>query len=427
MPSKIQGASLIYTLGTLLTKGSRLLLLPIYLIYLSQEEIGVLAISEAVIALITMLLGMGLPAAIQRFKFIQIDETSYFSQILTFKIGTGIVSFFILSVLAFWLKFQVDTAIIVLSIFVGFLQSNLSILENKFIADEQPLKHRTYTFLRFLAISLGIIFVVLILKGSVLDMLYIQAGILFIYNVHLFKIIPLSKKFSSFHIKESIIFGLQALPFGISLWGLNLSDRLILQSYVTLDALSVYSVGYQLASGLSIVSMGIRDAWRPRLFKTYHNENEHFANSRMFVKYTWLIFGFCQFIFFGTYLLFFELKWFIQYSDSSRITNIVTIGLYYQALTLALISILLYFKRAKVVSFVAVFAFCLNIALNINFIPKYGIEAAALITIITYLIQFIVLSSLTFKLMNKRYVKMGYLSITAQSILLLIQLFYTLN
>jgi O-antigen/teichoic acid export membrane protein len=427
MLSKIQEASVIYTLGTLLTKGLRLLLLPVYLIYLSQEEIGILAISEAVIALITMSLSMGLPAAIQRFKFIQIDETSYFSQILTFKIGIGIVSFFILSVLAFWIKFQVDTAIIILSIFIGFLQSNLSILENKFIADEQPLKHRTYTFLRFLAIALGIIFVVLVLKGSVLEMLYIQAGILFIYNVHLFKIIPLSKKFSSFHIKESIIFGLQALPFGISLWGLNLSDRLILQSYVTLDVLSVYSVGYQLASGLSIVSMGIRDAWRPRLFKTYHNENEHFSNSLMFLKYTWLIFGFCQLIFFGTYLLFFELKWFIQYSESSRITNIVTIGLYYQALTIALISILLYFKRAKVVSFVAVLAFCLNITLNIYFIPIYGIEAAALITITTYLIQFIVLSSLTFKLMNNRYIKIGYLSIMAQSVVLLIELFYTLN
>ena len=427
MLNKIQGASLIYTLGTLLTKGSRLLLLPLYLIYLSQEEIGVLAVSEAVIAFVTMLLSMGLPASIQRFKFIQIDEKSYFSQILTYKIGTGIIGVIIISSISYFLNFQFDIVIVIISIIVGFLQSNLAILENKFIADEQPLKHRTYTFLRFLSVSIGVIFILIVLKGSVLEMLYMQAGILLIYNFHLFKVISLAKKFSNFKIKESIIFGLQALPFGISLWGLNLSDRLILQSHVPLDVLSVYSVGYQLASGLSIVSMGIRDAWRPRLFKTYHNENEHFNNSRMFLKYTWVIFGFCQLIFFGAYLIFFEFKWFVDYSESYRVTTYVTSGLYYQALTLALISILLYFKRTKIVSLVAVIAFSVNIILNIIFVPIYGIEAAAVVTIITYLIQFSVLLYLTSRLMYNRYIFLGYLSIAIQSVLLLIELLYILN
>ncbi|RED96153.1 O-antigen/teichoic acid export membrane protein [Marinoscillum furvescens DSM 4134] len=369
----------------------------------------------------TNLLSFGLPAAIQRIGM-NTSNKSYYSNILVYKLVVGILVILIILPLCYFLNFQVWWVHTCLAVLIGFLQSNLLIIENKFIAEESSLKHRSYTFLRFLIITLLIATYVALIEGGVTEIVVIQLVVLTLYNIHLILRLKVSEIKKIKEEKQSIAFGLHSLPFGLALWGLNMADRLVLESFVDLEALSIYSVGYQIASIIIVVAMGIRDAWRPKLYKTLENEHKHYTNSKVFIYYSWIIFLLCSGIPLISQFIFDSFESLSQYTNSLRITSIVVIGMYFQSLSIALIGLLLYQNSAKLISQISIIIFLINLGLNIVFVPKYGIYACAYITIITYLLQFTITGIFVKRVFHNIYMNVFYLGVTIQSILFILTL-----
>lgn len=383
----IRQASLIYILGTVFTKFSKFLLLPLYISELNPDEIGLLAISESISTFMTVLLTLGLPNVIQ--KFIHATEKSFFPKIVWYKITTSIFCMGLFLCLFNFIKLTISFEAYVLSVLIGFFQSNLILLENKYIAEERPFKHRAYTFGRFISITIPIIIAVVFFDAGFIEILWVNLIILLIWNIPFLYEFPIVR-WSFTEIKPQITFGLKGIVSGITTWGLVLSDRLILQAFVPLKSLSEYSIGYQLAMAISIITIGIRDAWRPKLLKL---ELESVKKSLSFqtIMYSILMATICLVYFILLEVTFPRIGILEQYKPALQISKIVVLGIFIHSLVVNLLTICLIESKIGTISIVTGITFIVSLTLNLLLVPTYGTIAAAWVTVISYLLQFLFL------------------------------------
>ena len=165
---RISRSSIIYILGDLLAKGSALFLIPIYVRFLTQAEIGLLALLGAVIAVLRAVFALGLGAAVTRFyqEFEGDRQADAYTASLwwvRFLLAGAMCFGIVLSVGAVpeTLMSQLPRDMLRTAVIVGFLQSNIEIPLSRFIIREDPVRYRTFTFFQFLVTAtLAIGFVV---------------------------------------------------------------------------------------------------------------------------------------------------------------------------------------------------------------------------------------------------------------------------
>ena len=73
--------------------------------------------------------------------------------------------------------------------------------------------------------------------------------------------------------KSALKFSLPLIPGAISFIILDISDRIILEKYVSLKELGLYSIAYTLGFGLNVVINGSYRAFEPILFKSFSTED----------------------------------------------------------------------------------------------------------------------------------------------------------
>src|SRR5205814_134402 len=66
-------------------------------------------------------------------------------------------------------------------------------------------------------------------------------------------------------LRHCLVFGLPLVPHNIAHWVLNLSDRLVIQPFVTAAALGLYALAFQVAQIVQLAGISINDALMPFL------------------------------------------------------------------------------------------------------------------------------------------------------------------
>src|SRR5205085_5105954 len=74
-------------------------------------------------------------------------------------------------------------------------------------------------------------------------------------------------------IKAALKFSLPLLPGALSYLVISMLDRIILERYVSLSELGIYSVASTLALTLNIVIQGLYRSFEQKIFKAHNNEN----------------------------------------------------------------------------------------------------------------------------------------------------------
>src|SRR5690606_34055464 len=140
---------------------------------------------------------------------------------------------------------------------------------------------------------------------------------------------------------------------------------------------------YQLASVLPVVSLALVNAWMPGFFATAGTEAGRRDFARTGTQVLALVWATCALL-----LVFApELAGVILtegYGEASLIIRLVGVGLAFHGMQRALLLPILFSGRTGWVSAVTGGAFAVNVALNLVFVPRHGMVAAAWVTVASY-------------------------------------------
>lgn len=371
------------------------LTLPIFTNSMSQEAFGLVSFAIALMAFINTLTNAGLPAATYRFYYDSTD--SYFRhEVLGSALGM-FLSFVIIpaACLFVWAE-SVATFFLSDARLAPIIQLTALLL----VVD--TLINYGYTLLRIqmrpLATSISNILIVIVQMGfALLFVFYFRlsaigyvSGLLLGGFVGLIMLAWLTRNIISFRIsqdsvKDLLKYGLPLLPAALSMWALNLADRMLIGSILGLDQLAIYEVGYKIGALVTLAAAPFQAAWPPFAFATMHKTNA----AQIYRDVLTGLLAVCLFCVLG--LLAFKAEILSLLAPSSYMPALTVIGWVAVAKTFEASYVVTSIgskisKRTVNLSIAAIFSAVIYLVLNLVLINWWGIQGAAVATMVGYLL-----------------------------------------
>jgi O-antigen/teichoic acid export membrane protein len=231
------------------------------------------------------------------------------------------------------------------------------------------------------------------LFGAILSLIITEAVSLTIMLFFIFSYAGFSKP-DFLLLKPFLIFGLPLIPITLARFVIDSSDRYVIGFYMGAEKVGIYSAAY----GIGIIPLVLSTYLVYVLGPTVYNlhDNGLIEKARMYLSYSW------------KYLLMLSIPSAFGLSILSRplLLNMTTAkfvpeGMYIIPLVVLCIVFwgmeqifgvsLLIFKRRKIFVIAFICGAITNFILNIILVPRYGIIAAAVTTLIAYIIITIII------------------------------------
>lgn len=391
--------SLVYGIADTLGRAISFFLLPVYTAALSPGEYGIFATVNAFLALAVPLAGLGLAGAAARFH-VDIAEPSerdgFYGGIWWISLAAGVV----LALAGATILGPVLRAAmpgVPYSPFIRWSLLALALLTVQPVAlarlqmDERPFAYLVYGVGYYACYNLAILTFAVwrhegalgVVKGQALAAGVAAAGSAAIVGRGLVR--P-----SLDWLGRALRYGLPLVPHVVAGWFIAASDRLLLQRYLALAVVGVYSVAYQFAAILDLCVAAASRAWSPMFLRINAEEPEAAAKDAVARLTSMLCAALAQAALLFAAVAPFALRLLVNpsYHDGARLLPVLVAsaavnGLYY------LVSLPLMWRgRTGLLSLGTVAAGTTNVAVNIALIPRYGAMGAALATLAAYVVLF---------------------------------------
>ncbi len=398
--SLIKNTSL-YTVGSLLPKIGSFLFLPFYLSILTTSDYGIIISLQTLNAVIIVLFTLSMPRSLYRIYY---DYKSAKSQKIL--LGTVIISVFLFSTIGLVVLFAMQDYVqqiynsipfypyYALSILIVFINA-ISTIPAIYLRIKEKVAVFVLTSLLLFVLKNILIFIFIYYlgrgaKGYLEAELISQLVFLPIYYYIIYDDFLLRWNLNVF--KKINLFSLPIIPSVLSVWVLNLSDRIFIERYFSTSEVGIYSLGYQIAGLVLIFSDAFKRAYDPYFYRIANTHNREKATSILYrTNYIYVL----VLIIVSFIISFFSnegIRLFFNQDYYSTIFIIPIISLAYLiSQNSGLLNVMMYQeKKTHFVMFITIGAAIINIALNFIFIPRFGIGGAAYSKVISYLAVFIV-------------------------------------
>jgi O-antigen/teichoic acid export membrane protein len=397
MIKKILSDSFLYTIATILTKGISFIMIPIYTAYFSTAEYGVIDLLMVTGSIVSILIGLEIHQAVARF-FPEAKSESEKKVIVSTALWSIIIlylSFLILS-LPFMREissFAFDTIQYQDILFVAFLSFGFNFIYYYFSSQlKWQLKSKenvivsfiyslitallTYILLNFYDGGISSVFIAQIIAAVVsifLSYHYSKEYYGFILNVAKFKGLI---KFSTPLIFSTII-----------VYAMLYVDRIMINHYLSLEDVGLYGIAFRFASVTTLLTVGIQTALTPLIYNNYQNTKTPISIAKLFNYFALASFVFVAvlFLFSQDIILLFANK---NYLGSSSAIPWLAISILFSGVVNFAPGIFIA-KKTSYILYINIFAFLLNIVLNLMLIEKYELLGAAYATAISSFIYFL--------------------------------------
>ena len=193
--------------------------------------------------------------------------------------------------------------------------------------------------------------------------------------------------FNKEYILKSLKISLPMIPHLLSQILLTSSDLLMIKSIIGNSASGLYSMAYTIANIFYLIMIQIFMPWSPWVYRRI-KENDIKSitdNSKLIIMCT-------AYLALGLFTVAPEMvNLFLpkSYFSSSLIIAPICTGIFFQIMSLLFYDVEYYYKKTKQISFISVIAAVLNLILNFIFIRKFGYQAAAYTTLVSYFVFFV--------------------------------------
>jgi len=401
--------SAVYSFGNVALKGMGIITLPIYSHHLSQTEFGTFGILDITIIVLSEILSLGQSNSIIYFnntKDFKDKNKSVFFTIasivlianIIFAVFTGTIRVLFPQLINPLSLFSIYLPIIC---FVSIIRAFNSVFINKLRADEKSGLYTVVTLVKIAAFICSIFYTVVYLKLSVAGIMY---SYLFSEIFILVLLCPVMFSKMKFNFDREI--GRRALNYGIPLifaaigiYILNLSDRFMIAYYLHLKAVGIYDFGYRIAGTIQMfLIIPFNQALLPSAYKEYKRPGDKRYYSKLMTYMCFvIIWGGLALSIFGNLLV--KLLGNNNFNGAEVFVPIIILAYIFSSMRNVASTGMLLSGKTSYIGIITVGAGLLNVGLNIIFLPRYGVIAAAYTT----LIAFVVFYTVTKKLSDRFY------------------------
>ncbi len=392
--------SAIYSIGNMSLKLMGLILLPLFVQKLSLSEYGILGILEVTVQILISTFGLGIWYAFERWywdkDYLNKQKSMYFT-ILAFSF-----------IIALFLFFSVSGTSIPLSellfdnssySYVLVLMSVIAGLELMAQSPAMLLRLKTKSLVFTLSFTLKLIITLaftlyfLIVKGKKIDGIYEAQliGEIFYFLILMLSCIKdIQFKFEFRILKDMVVYRLPLVFSSVFIVMLSFTDRYALKFLSNLSDVGVYSLGYKLANTIKVIL--ISSVWfavRPMIYKMMDKpENKRFYSKIM----TYFTFGVIIFVL-GLSIYGKEIIYLFagkpEYRLAYKIVPVISFAILFGMLKDVAFIGLDITRKTKIMASLIIIIAILNLGLNILFIPYFKSVGAAMATLISQIIFFL--------------------------------------
>jgi O-antigen/teichoic acid export membrane protein len=359
-------------------------------------DYGIIDILTIFMTLINLTLALEISQAVARFfPDAKTDEAkvAYASTALWFTVGVYtlfvIVAYLVSKPFSEWLL-ESSTRVEIFQIAILSIWGNglFYLIQNQLRWQLQSLSYAIASFVfTLVSITMSILFV-LIFKWGVIGVIYGQligslvgAILAFYFARHSYRFV-----FDWTRCKEMLQFSIVLVPSSVGVFITLYIDRIAIKELMSITDVGLFGVGYRLASVIGLLMIGIQGALTPLVYTHYREPNTPGEIARIFRYFISL-----------ALLLYLVLSLFAR-----EILVIFTTPEYYPAAIVVpllvpavLLSGMYVFapglniaKKTGIIAIINIISAVLNTVLNFVFIPIFGIQGAALSTLLSAMVTF---------------------------------------
>lgn len=385
-----------------------IVLLPLYLNYLTPADYGIQAIVTITMDIIGVIISLCITGVLSRFYF-EYDEQKDRNEVLS----TLLISFSILSLpsllllstqsrnLSNYLLGSSELYHYFLIVFSAFWFRNIYAIGCDYLRVKERSIAYVVVSLSFLLIqiSLNVLFIAVYrigVTGIFLSSLITSALFATVLTIPIMARIGF--RFSKQKFIEMAKFSAPLIVSSLSAIAVNSSDRFFIKHFAGLDITGIYSIAYRLGSSIhTFITASFMQYWLPRRFAIYKQLNAKEIYSRFLIYYLMTV------LFFGLLLSCTSRDILLIISKPSfysgyKIVPIIVLSYVVFGLQYYLNIGILIKKKTKYIAYVDSSIGVINILLNFLLISKYGAYGAAYATLGSFILKILCLHFISQKL-----------------------------
>lgn len=393
----LKGASA-YSFGDVLVKSSGFILIPVYTRILTPTDFGIVGYLQVFSQILIIVLGFGFHGAQTRYYYEHRDDNETVGKFMFTINCTTIFTFLVLILpllvvgslrrwtigsgnIPFYPYLSVTFIAVLLSVLNTYVTSSLRMKQNFLVA---TLVH-IFTFL--VTTTATIVLVVYLKQGAFgriagnafgLAIIFLPCYI-FLYAKH-FK-----PQFSKEALKYAVGFGFPIVIHLLMGTIHNSIDRLMLEHYLPISELGIYTLGISVANVLHTFVTAFNQAYQPSYYELMESGSESRETHIVKTFKFWLIMltlATCiGIVFGGPFLTIFAGS---QFREVSSIFPYLLLSVYAGSFYFFFSSPIFFYKKTHLLPLITGSSAVINIVMNLLLIPKYGINGAAIATIVSH-------------------------------------------
>ncbi len=384
----------VYLIGEILAKALVFISIIVFTYLLSPSEYGIYQVFISYSAIFVIILTLNFHQSVARYYY---DEPPDFGQFLNVSLLGSL--FFLFISLLFFSVFEINFAklislpdeLILLLIFQVITGIVYSIFNQICISRKQSLLLvKVNVSKTYFAFFLSLVFIWMLQTqkyiGPILGTLI--AGVLFSGYI-LKKIISREIQWGVKieHIRYIFSYSVPLVPYSLSTIILGQIDRIMINNHVGASEAGLYSMAYNIAMLLGLVTAALQSALIPDWFRLMRKEQYQRIDlviDRIFRITLFIALGLVLFA--GDLMLILVDK---RYYSALFLIPIVVIGYVFEAMFKVYGRSIGFTNKMIYVAAVGIFAGIINVVLNQIYIPLYGYAAGAYTTVVSYFIMFL--------------------------------------
>jgi O-antigen/teichoic acid export membrane protein len=409
-----------YTASSVLSKLIAVALLPLYTRYLTPADYGAAEVMIAALTATSIVIRFGVIEALLRFYYLEAERpervvaTGFASLLWTTTLGATIALAFAEPISEALLG-RSDAGLARITIGGLWVATLYEYLVALFRLDERARAYFFFTFANVvLAVPLTIWLVVFEDLGArgLLAGTYVAAVPFLIWLLvnarHRLALIPDLPL-----LRRMMRFGLPTMPAELSLYALNVIDRIILIRLAGLAEAGLYALAFRFSQGIQILVRGFKLAWPPL---AYSIRKDSEARRVYAVVVTWYA-ALSAFAVIGMWLL---ARWMVRllaapdFFDAFEAIGPLSLGAALYGLYLVLLVVLGRTGRTEFNFPATIAGTAVNVGLNLALIPPYGIAGAGFALVGSYIVVLVLMYVFTQRLFPVRW-EWGRLAVVAGS------------
>lgn len=391
---RLSTSSAVYLVPNLFLRGLTFLLTPIYARAMSPGDYGTLGVATTIGGVASLALSLSLHGSITRLHFEYKDDPTrqrtFYGTLLGFMLVFPAALTAILHLLGTAGHLDVFATVryephLRIVLFTAFAQSFLPIPTAMYMVREQPVRVGVLNMVAALTqLGLTLLYVVGMHEGLLGALrAALHASIITAVVALVVMAANASLTFSVDVLKQALRFSVPLVPHALAAWALSISDRLVLERFVTRDDLGRYSIGYLFAFAVGLFAQSITTPLGPAANRQL-KEDPQSPNVPPLGTYAFVAIAaaaMCAACFAREAIAILAPP---IYRGAEQVVPWVVLGSVFQGCYLILSTGTWFSMKTRLIPLVTAAGAIANVVINIIAVPRYGILAAAVATAMAY-------------------------------------------